>query len=70
MDKKILLYPVFALFCVLYFVGIPSFVLEKLDDKYDFDIEGYHLEDLVQVTETGFTPLTDYTSAIDPLIID
>jgi hypothetical protein len=42
MDKKILLYPVFALFCVLYFVGIPSFVLEKLDDKYDFDIEGYH----------------------------
>ena len=49
---------------------MPGMVLCIEPAHYEPDIEGYHLEDLVQVTETGVTALTDYTSAIEPLVID
>ena len=48
---------------------MPGMVLCIEPAHYEPDIEGYHLEDLVQVTEDGVEVLTDYESAREPLVI-
>ena len=47
----------------------PGMVLCVEPAHYEPDIEGYHIEDLVQVTEDGFKALTDYEGAREPLVI-
>ena len=48
---------------------MPGMVLCIEPAHYEPDIEGYHLEDLVQVTEDGVEVLTDYESAREPPVI-
>ena len=48
---------------------MPGMVLCIEPAHYEPDIEGYHIEDLVQVTDDGVKALTDYESAREPLVI-
>ena len=48
----------------------PGMVLCIEPAHYDEDVAGYHIEDLVVVTEDGAEVLTDYESVREPLVIE